>query len=614
MTKLILKLIRIGIRWLGTFLLILSLAVVIFLTKSQYTKYKANIAATESVQNIDLAPVIREAYSQAKQSLDAAQKSLESTAKARIEGLQRNGETAVKERIAATTKEIARLDATLKVLKKTPPKLDLSAKDMFDPENAIRRAVTASADYALKKAKLSTQLDLLEQERSYLTVLRNKLAAENALSGKKTNCRQRDKSLLAKKADVLTLRAEVLADRAELLKGVAVSQDKIRAVKVRSETLRRRTADYKDATEIARSCHIEANQLDKAVRNAAKAATFAADRTHIAVVLDQLSSEERELKSAVDNKAKEWKEALVSERNSMFIAKAIVEPVRAVFWGSIVIFVGSLVVPLLAKAITYWCLAPLAIARAPVSLRSECLGAERVVSPSAVSVRLSVEEGAELVVQSKYLRSVPSECYEAPKAVLNDRRWRASLWAEMYGLTVIRSKAPASVTLSGGENDLNELAVIEVPAGSALSVNLHHLVGVIQASGSPPEVEVLRRFGHLQSWMRRQWRYLVLHGPIQIVVKGWRGIRVADVHGARNEDDSRTVAFSANLLCSTERVGDWLAYFRGDVQLMRAKFRGENGIVVHEEAADPAKRKPVLESMFGLSDRLVDVLSRFTGS
>jgi len=106
---------------------------------------------------------------------------------------------------------------------------------------------------------------------------------------------------------------------------------------------------------------------------------------------------------------------------------------------------------------------------------------------------------------------------------------------------------------------------------------------------------------------------LILHGPVQVVLKGCRGIHVDAVGEERVQDDSLTMGFSANLEYSTDRTGDVIAYMTGKRPLMRARFRGSTGIYMYEETADPTKRKGVLGSIFDFSDKLVDVIIKFAG-
>lgn len=178
----------------------------------------------------------------------------------------------------------------------------------------------------------------------------------------------------------------------------------------------------------------------------------------------------------------------------------------------------------------------------------------------------------------------------------------------MYNLTAVRADEPFSATVSSGNDALAELLSFEITRGEAVCLRPTNLVGVIQKRDAPVEITSHWRLGSLQAWLTMQFRYLVFHGPVTLIVKGGRGVRIESADG-RSVEQVSTVGFSANLDYSTSRTETVLAYLSGKKGLLRDRFVGRSGFFIYEEMPDPSKRSGISgRGIEGVSDAILKLV------
>lgn len=88
-----------------------------------------------------------------------------------------------------------------------------------------------------------------------------------------------------------------------------------------------------------------------------------------------------------------------------------------------------------------------------------------------------------------------------------------------------------------------------------------------------------------------QRRYIVVHGPARLVVKGDRGVRVERAERGRIFGQHQLVGFSTDLAYSATRVETIWPYFLGPEPLLKDRVLTGQGVLIVEEAPFPARRR-----------------------
>jgi hypothetical protein len=161
-------------------------------------------------------------------------------------------------------------------------------------------------------------------------------------------------------------------------------------------------------------------------------------------------------------------------------------PVQEVLPTALLILLGVIVTPIAIKALFYFVLAPLAARRPPVRLLPDSDGALTLESgASSVSRAITVDSVHELLVHPEFLQSASIGGEKTTQWLLNWRFALTSLSAGMVALTRIRCDMPETFVISATHNALAEIGVLSLPAGSAVVMQPHNLVGVIQQRDTP---------------------------------------------------------------------------------------------------------------------------------
>lgn len=203
------------------------------------------------------------------------------------------------------------------------------------------------------------------------------------------------------------------------------------------------------------------------------------------------------------------------------------------------------------------------------------------VSKSSLSMVL--RPGQELLVHADYLQSKSPNTPVTTVLCLDPKRPLTCLAADMVLLQRILPDGLRPVTLSSTKQDLLEVALIELPDLSAFVLRPRALVGVVQSAERPILITSHWRLTSLHSWMSLQFRYLVFHGPGQLLVKGSRGVILESASGGRVINQSRVLGYSAGLERSSARGDTFVSYLRGEQDLFNERFQGDEGWVVYEE-------------------------------
>jgi hypothetical protein len=259
-------------------------------------------------------------------------------------------------------------------------------------------------------------------------------------------------------------------------------------------------------------------------------------------------------------------------------------PVQEVLPTAMLILLSVILTPVAIKALFYFVLAPLAARRPPMRLLPESDGALTLeAGTSSVSRAITVDSAHELLVHPAFLQSASVGGEKTTQWLLNWRFALTSLSAGMVALTRIRCDVPETFVVSATHNALAEIGVLNLPAGSAVVMQPHNLVGVVQRRDTPLRITAHWRLTSLHAWLTLQLRYLALHGPVRLIVHGGRGVQVELATGGRAINQAATIAFSANLRYSTRRCETFAAYLLGQKELLNDCFGTTRGAAVIEE-------------------------------
>lgn len=307
-------------------------------------------------------------------------------------------------------------------------------------------------------------------------------------------------------------------------------------------------------------------------------------------------------------------EALRARQDRSWL-RTIPQAIYRVLPQAVLIFIAVLLSPVLIKLFFYYVIAPIASRRAPIHILPRASGAigtggddgvrRRI---SAVSLEITMEQGEEMLVRPDYLQS-SAQSGQMDTAILLD--WSSpltSLASGMWALTRIRADARERFVISATKDPFAEIGLVSIHAGSAMIVQPHNLVGVIQPRGAPVKITKHWRLGSLNAWLTLQLRYLAFHGPVTLVVMGCRGVRTERAGGGRSVNQAATIGFSANLGYSTRRCETFGAYLLGKQELLNDHFTGENGHYVYEEMPHFGKKGSIMgRGLEGITDSFLKV-------
>lgn len=223
---------------------------------------------------------------------------------------------------------------------------------------------------------------------------------------------------------------------------------------------------------------------------------------------------------------------------------------------------------------------------------------------SAVSQSIKVEPGEELLVHPEYVQSATLSSKKDTKWLLNWSYPFTCLASGLVAMTRVRPSQPEEVVISSSIDPLDEIALIALPAGVAMVFQPRSLVGLKYPKNHPVTIHRHWYLESLHAWLTLQFRYLVFIGPVTLIVKGCRGVRI-EAAGGRSISQYATLGFSANVGYSTIRSEPFVPYLTSKQALFHDRFTGDSGVFVYQETPRIEMRhsvaargsKAVLEAM-----------------
>lgn len=252
---------------------------------------------------------------------------------------------------------------------------------------------------------------------------------------------------------------------------------------------------------------------------------------------------------------------------------------RTRFWILVTLAVYFLG-PTVAKLLLYYGLAPLIARGRPVRLTAE-LPALPEVAPSQVALNVGLSPGTRLWLKERFLQTADEGLERRTRFLLDWRMPFTCLASGLLELVELRQPPGAtpsrSVTLSNEADPSVELALVTLPAGSALVLRPSYLIGA--AAGAGERLVVRRRWQlfRWQSWVSLQFRFFEFVGPCRLIVAGSRGVRAErldDPGAARRTNQDSTIGFTPNLDYLPARAETFWGYYRGMNPLFDDLFAG----------------------------------------
>lgn len=502
---------------------------------------------------------------------------LAAAATARVNALQKTSQTAITARLAQVQAQLAALRARQQPSLFTLPLPDTNTLALHAQEEAARRV----------------EIEVLVQEARYLTALQAALSGEDA--------RHTLARLHAEHVSAYAALQHNLRQRRELEARHPV------AARLPGSDAYAQLSLLEAQGQRLREINLQAYQAWAAQRarignatTAARPAPFAIDGPALAGALAPVQKAIAAGEGQLDrNWIARWR-----------------TPVMDVAPTAALLVLSAILLPVAIKAFFYFVLAPVASRLPPLSIARELQlnGSSLPLPPhgesriSAVSQALQLKPGQQMLIHHEYLQSSPVSSTKRTQWLLDWRFPFTSLAAGMVALTRLESETTASVTISASDDPLLEVAVVHLPAGSALVFQPRGLVGLITDAGQPLAISSHWRLGSLHAWLTLQLRFIVFRGPVTLIVRGCRGVRLERAGQGRSISQSATLGFTTDVLYSTLRSETFIPYLRGQQALLNDRFDGDNGVYLYEETPRHGKQPGKAGSWFeGFTDAILKV-------
>ena len=257
--------------------------------------------------------------------------------------------------------------------------------------------------------------------------------------------------------------------------------------------------------------------------------------------------------------------------------------VRDILLKALWALLGILLVPLAWRTLAYYVLAPIAQNRRALRFDTGTTADIPLPGPSRVSAEIRLGQNEEALVRQGYLQSSSLAGNKRTRWLLDWSRPVTSLASGLRFLTAIRG-AGERVSVSATRDPLAELAILDVPANAAMTVRPSALAAIVQTDAEPLRITSHWRLFSLPAWLTVQLRYLVFHGPVRLVLKGGRGIRIEPAERGRIVGQDQLVGMSTDLAYSVIRTETFWPYFFGRESLLKDRIEAGGGVVLIEEA------------------------------
>lgn len=310
------------------------------------------------------------------------------------------------------------------------------------------------------------------------------------------------------------------------------------------------------------------------------------------------------------------------EQSTQFVKTSLVnrlhQAVMQVLPAAIAILLGVIFVPIFLKLFQYFVIAPLVSRLPPIRVFSQTQtppppitvssSIQQIGHVSSHSLTLKLSPQHELLLHPDYLQSFSQHAQKTTQWFLNARIPFSSWAAGLVTLVRLQSNQDEMVQLAAMHNALEELVIINLPAGATLVCKPRCLAGVIKQREHAVKITRHWRLLNLHSWLTLQLRYLVFHGECQLIIKGHHGVILEQAGAARLIQQNATLGFSTDVAYSNYRCETFISYYLGKDSLFNDQFNGESGIYFYEQAPhDSRKAALVGKAVGGVWDAILKV-------
>jgi hypothetical protein len=429
------------------------------------------------------------------------------------------------------------------------------------------------AGKAVERAKHAVEIELLKQERDYLMRLHatalGKLNRQAAV--------QRLQQLWQDHTAIYnTLQANLQAQRALKTRHPVLISIPGTAPYQQMASLQQKNLQLRTANTAAHQAYRTQQEALKSMPASAHITAFRIDDARVNQALQEFQTIMTKASAA---HAQNW------------LAKGT-DQVIDVLPVALGILCSLILLPLAGKVLYYFVLAPIA-GRLPaiyigkgapgmIDLPHQAGMPRNSHGVSSVSQSITVDASEELLVHPEYMQSASSSGKKDTKWLVNWSYPFTCLASGLVAMTRIRPSQPEEVVISSSVDPLDEIALIALPAGAAMVFQPRSLVGFKSPKNYPVTIHRHWRIASLHAWLTLQFRYLVFTGPVTLIVKGCRGVRI-EAAGGRSISQYATLGFSANVGYSTIRSEPFVPYLTSKQALFHDRFEGNSGIFVYQE-------------------------------
>ena len=264
----------------------------------------------------------------------------------------------------------------------------------------------------------------------------------------------------------------------------------------------------------------------------------------------------------------------------LFISRA-----RTAFYYTLITVLSILIAPGIIKFFLFYFIAPLLKFSKPIVLEKYTSGFKVPLKEFSDSITHTLHANEIALVRSDYVKSSSISSKKSTRFLLNRYFPFSSIAAGMYLLTKI--EGDNSVLTIGPTKEMDalvELSTVSIPSGKSLVISPQAMAGVIIREDQKVEVHSKWRLFCLNAWITLRLRFLIVHGPCKIIMKGLRGILFEEATNAgKLANDPCVLGFTPNLEFSNVRCETFMSYFTGNDYLFNDKFVGQSGFFILEK-------------------------------
>lgn len=288
------------------------------------------------------------------------------------------------------------------------------------------------------------------------------------------------------------------------------------------------------------------------------------------------------------NKINESERSAQAKLESSWLHTHIIQPAKE-YWHAAFLALGlAIIFSPLSRVICYYLLAPIASRQSPIVFSDHQSTADGVKkhseSGSGSGLTIHLDHGDTLLVHHDYAKTLPKQCRTRTQVLLDAKSPFTSFFSGLYNLLRIEPQNTISLEISAGHDGLNELICIDLKEDTGVVIEPRNLVGVVIKHGALAYLHKHWVIGRLQSWLKWQFRYVTVSGPLTLILKGARGLTVSNVIQELTIAPEYVVGFSSNLSYGTARTETFGGYYSRKKSLLNNRFIGNQGVVIHQEA------------------------------